>query len=165
MTTKITNLGPKLSEAELVKFEEQIGFTLPESYRNFLLVYNGGEPSPYFHKVPKWHFQQSLVVEFKGIDPCSEYVDLGEAIELLQDRLPKGFIPIGGDPGGNYVLISLDGSTRGKIYFWDHEDEPEDCTENLSDYPNIYWLADDFKNFLNNLKEEDELETSDRNNS
>ena len=162
MKIEMTDVGPKLSEEELAKFEEQIGFTLPISYRKFLLAYNGGNPSPYFYVVPKWHYQQSLVNEFNGIDPDGEHIiDLRETIELLASRLPKGFIPIAGDPGGNCVLISLDGPTYGKIYFWDHENEPEDCTENLSDYANIYWLADDFEDFLNNLKEEHELGTSD----
>lgn len=165
MTIEMADVGPKLTEKELTKFEKQIGFALPTAYRKFIIVYNGGNPSPNYFTIPEWHYQQSFVTEFKGIDPRSEYVDLVEAIELLEDRLPKRFIPIAGDPGGNYILLSLSGPTRGKIYFWDHENEPENYTENLADYPNIYWLADDFEDFLNNLKEEDELETSTSGNS
>ena len=109
MIIKITDVGPKLSKEALAKFEEQIGFTLTPTYRKFLVTYNGGNPNPYFYRIPKWHYQQSLVNELNGIDPSGEYVvDLQETIELLENRLPKGFIPIAGDPGGNYVLISLD---------------------------------------------------------
>lgn len=160
MATKMTKVGPKLSEADIERFEKQIGFSLPESYRSFLSKFNGGSPEPYHFAVPKWRYGQSLVTEFNGITP-GKFSDIGEVIETLEDRLPKGFIPIAGDPGGNVVLLSLDGPTRGKVYFWDHENEPEEGTEDVEDYPNVYLLADDFQDFLNNLRNEDELGTSD----
>lgn len=157
MTFEMTKTGPKLSEDDLIKLEKQLGFVFPSPYRKFLLAYNGGQPNPEFFEVPGWRYKQSLVNELKGIIPGGEYVDLEEDIELMEGRLPRGFIPIGDDPGGNMIVISLNGPTRGKIYFFDHENEPDVSTDNLEDYTNLYLLADDFDTFLNNLKHENEL--------
>src|SRR5262245_15198184 len=120
----ITNKGPQLKESDLKTFEKEIGSTFPDDYRNFLLTYNGGEPKPYFFKVQGWQYQQSLVNQLKGIIPNGKSVDLVEDNSIMEGRLPKGFVSIGDDPGGNKLLISTAGSTRGKIYFFDHENEP-----------------------------------------
>jgi len=155
--TVITDKGPQLTENDLRAFEKEMRSTFPEDYRTFLLTHNGGQPKPYFFKVPGWQYQQSLVNELKGIVSNSQSVDLREDNSIMEGRLPKGFVSIGDDPGGNKILISLDGSTRGKIYFFDHENEPDVSTDKLEDYSNIYLLADSFDQFLNSLKEEDEL--------
>lgn len=157
MTIKMTKTGPKLSEDDLIKLEKQIGFVVPSPYRKFLLAYNGGKPVPEFFEVPGWRYKQSLVTELLGIIPGVKYADLEQNIKLMAGRLPRGFIPIGDDPGGNMIVISLDGPTRGKIYFFDHENEPDFSTDNLEDYSNMYLLDDDFDKFLNNLKHENEL--------
>lgn len=146
-----------ITEAELVNFEEKIGHALPPAYRKFILTYNGGEPNPYYFKVPNWKYKQSLVNQLKGIDPGGSYVDLEEVNELLAGRLPDNFIAIGDDPGGNMILTGLEGASKGKIYFFDHENEPDDADGKLESYPNIYFLADDFDTFITNLKNENEL--------
>lgn len=153
----ITNKGSRLNEDDLKTFEKEIGSNFPDDYRGFLLKYNGGEPKPYFFKVPGWQYQQSLVNQLKGIVPNSKSVDLVEDNSLMEGRLPKGFVSIGDDPGGNKILISVIGATRGKIYFFDHDNEPDVSTDKLEDYSNIFLLADSFDQFLNNLKNEDEL--------
>lgn len=164
MLEEMSSVGPKLAEKDVVQFEKDLRCPLPASYKEFLLKFNGGRPTPHHYLVPGWHYQHSLVNDFYGIVP-GQYNDLEENIELLEDRLPKGFIPIADDPGGNCILISLDGETRGRVYFWDHENEPEDATDDLIAYSNIYLLANDFDQFLNNLRGEDEFGTSDTSNS
>ena len=151
---EMKNTGPNLSKDDLKQFEKRIDFLLPGSYREFLLQFNGGRPNPYHFFVPNWRHQRSLVNDFNGIVP-GKYNDLEEDIGVLEDRLPKGFIPIADDPGGNRILLGLHGPTQGKIYFWDHENEPEDPTDNLEDYSNIYLLADNFADFLKSLRYKD----------
>lgn len=152
----IKQSGKNVTEAEVVNFEKKIGHTLPDTYRKFILTYNGGKPTPYFFKVPGWQYEASLVTELKGIDPEAR-VDLEELNVLLDGRLPDHFIAIGSDPGGNMLLTGLAGASKGKIYFFDHENEPDDADGKLESYPNIYFLSDDFDSFLTNLKNEDEL--------
>ena len=157
MDLQMTNVGQKLSEADVVRVEEQLGALLPDSYRAFLLEFNGGRPDPHDFDVPGWRHQESLVNNFYGIVP-GESNDLVENAELLEDRVPSDFIPIAKDPGGNRILLSAEGPTRGSVYFWDHEEEPDDPGEALDDFPNIYRLADDFDTFLEGLKPRDDEE-------
>lgn len=159
MFSEMTHIGPRLSETDITQVEARVGWSLPEAYRVFLLIFNGGRPEPSDFSVPQWHYQASLVNDFSGIIP-GRYNDIEKNIEILGYRLPNGFIPIADDPGGNAILLSLHGPTRGKVYFWDHENEPNEYTDDVRDYPNIYLVADDFISFLHMLRDADEPEPS-----
>ena len=97
MNLQMTNVGPELSEADVDRAQEQLGASLPDSYRAFLLEFNGGRPDPYHFDVAGWRHRKSLVNDFYGLVP-GEYNDLVENAELLEDRVPSGFIPIADDP-------------------------------------------------------------------
>lgn len=157
MNIKLKKTGPPLSERELQEFEEEMGYKLPEAYRSFLLAHNGGRPEPEFFIVPDWQYRESLVNEFKSIVPDGEGFGVRQIMEMKGDIFPEGFIPIGRDPGGNMILMSLMGESRENIYFWDHENTPDDRLQNLSEYSNMYFLAGSFEEFVNSLKKEDEL--------
>lgn len=154
LTLRMT--GPKLTEKEIADFEKRIGCSLPTSYRQFLMAFNGGRPNKKFFLIEGWLEPTSLVNDFYGLVPGKSN-NLDEGIATLKGRLPKGFISIADDPGGDQILISLDGETRGSVYFWDHENEPDDPSDNINDYSNMYMLADDFGEFLNALRDENEL--------
>jgi len=150
MLTKMDNVGPSLTALDLQEFEQRLGYLLPEEYKTFLLQYNGGTPIPNTYKIVGWTEPCSLVNEFNGIIP-DQYNDIEENIELLEGRLPNGFIPIADDPGGSSLLLSVDKDTYGKVYYWDHENEPYDGGERLQDYPNIFFVADSFSDLLDQL--------------
>lgn len=155
MSTEITKAGQALDEKTLSAFEKETGYEMPDQYREFLLKYNGGKPVPKYFKVPGYPYEQSFVRDLKHLD--GDGVDLRELNDLLKGRLPQGYLAIGTDPGGNSILLSLVSPTKGKIYFFDHENEPDEATDDLKDYPNIYLLAAGFDEFINSLKTEDEL--------
>jgi hypothetical protein len=150
--------GPPLNESDLDGFEKTIGYDLPSDYRQFLLKYNGAKPVPDFFQVPGWQYEESYVSQLKGLlkEKDEKKVDLARLNDLLDGRLPKGFIAIGSDPGGNQILLSLAGETKGNVYFFDHENEPDDATDDLEDYPNIFLVANSFTEFLNNLTPDSE---------
>ncbi|WP_236347706.1 SMI1/KNR4 family protein, partial [Paenibacillus plantiphilus] len=77
------------------------------------------------------------------------YNQLERYLDIFKGRIPKGFIPIGDDPGGNMICLGMDGKYRERIYFWDHEEECEDMS-------NMYFLADDIYEFLNRLYDDEE---------
>lgn len=149
--------GPALSEKEVQEFENGIGYKLPKAYRNFLLENNGGKPDKDFFYVPGWQYKQSLITEFESIFSNGNGFGLLQILDVKSDIFPKGFIPIGSDPGGNLILMSLNTDIYGKIFFWDHEDAPDDQLETIEAYTNIYFLANSFEEFVNSLKYEDEL--------
>ena len=45
---------------------------------------------------------------------------------------------------------------RGKIYFWDHEDELDENGCSRQDYGNVYLVANSLDEFLNNLYESED---------
>ena len=155
MKINMTRTGPEISNKEVTDLEERIQYKLPQEYKNFLLRYNGGEPAPYFFSVPDWEYKQSLVSELKGINPNSVGLDLVRIFEIKQYDLPKGVISIGSDPGGNLILINL---INGKIYFWDHENVPNDTDKRIDEFHNVYFLSNSFNQFINSLKYENELQ-------
>ena len=150
-------IGPPLSKKELTEFEAEIGYKLPVEYRKFMLENNGGKPESKYFYVPGWQYQQSLVNEFDYIVPDGSGYGIRQILAIKGDIFPEGFISIGGDPGGNHILMCLCEPYRGMIYFWDHEDGPDDRLDRMEDYSNIYLLANSFEEFVNNLKNENEL--------
>src|SRR5690625_7710141 len=80
------------------------------------------------------------------------YNNIEVYLDILDSRLPKGFIAIGDDPGGNAILLGISGPHYDQIYFWDHENEPDLDEPDMS---NMYFLADNIWEFFNNLYEDD----------
>ena len=158
MNIELIKTGIPINENDVGLFEKEIGHELPSFYRDYLIQFNGGKPAHPFFDVPTWQFKISLIQEFKGLDSNYIGVDLREIHLIKGDIFPSGFIAIGKDPGGNLILISLEGNTRGKIYFWDHELQPQDQLESLDEYVNLHPLADSFEQFILSLKREDEME-------
>lgn len=144
---------PCISVADLSTVENRIGKSLPDEYRNFLLENNGGCPE--FQKFSKLGEENSyfgILSWFFGICPGNQN-DLVLTVERLSDRVPDNVIPIACDPSGNFVVLSVDKEDRGKIYFWDHEEE---CDEGeVPTYDNLYLVANNFNDFLQNLREID----------
>lgn len=74
--------------------------------------------------------------------------DIFYFFNLYRDRVPKRYLPIAYDVGGNLILINL-GSGDAKIFFWDHELEVNEGEEPTLE--NIYYLADSINDFLSSL--------------
>lgn len=110
----------KLPEVELIDFEKENNIKLPEDYRDFLLQYNGGEPSP--NKNDKLDIVVSYIL---GMHNGEYYASLYKYIDVFKKKIPFGTFPIATDPFGNLFIMSLDKDGHGHIYFWDHEGEPE----------------------------------------
>ncbi|AIC93163.1 SMI1/KNR4 family protein [Shouchella lehensis] len=136
--------GPKLSTKQIELFEQSHKLCLPDSYRRFMLKWNGGWPTPNLFLV----FQKqgtSVLNEFASLD------DLEDLLDIYEDRLPKGFIPIGDDPGGNVICLATLSPENGSLFFWDHEEETDD--PNLR--TNVYHLSDSIDEFLEKLYAEE----------
>ncbi|MBM4075935.1 MAG: SMI1/KNR4 family protein [Planctomycetes bacterium] len=73
---------------------------------------------------------------------------------MFRKRIPRGFICIGCDPGGNQICICLKGVKRGSVFFWDHEDEmdEDDWDGTLNEAENVTRLAVSFSEFVKGLR-------------
>lgn len=119
---------------ELSKIESQYQITFPESYRNFLYRYNGGN-------TPRTKFRakkiSSDVKGFYGLGKVKLPVDQ----EMLEKWIPQKLFPIACDSFGNLIVLCIAGDRYGNVFFCDHE-------KGMS--PAL--LADSFSSFLQACK-------------
>ncbi len=146
---KFENSHKKLSMEEIEQFEVKSGVKLTEKYKRFLLKWNGGYPELSIFNISD-ELGKSVLNVFNGIGDM--YDNLEKVIDIYEFRLAKGFIPIADDPAGNVICLGTEEPYYDKIYFWDHEQEPEDP----DDMSNMYFLANDIDEFLDNLYEDTE---------
>jgi SMI1-KNR4 cell-wall len=149
----IINSYKSITNNDILNAESQMGKSFPEQYKNFLLRNNGGRPE--FQKFSGLGEDDGffgILSWFFGLHP-DDPNDLIANIERFSDRIPNNMIPIASDPGGNLVVLSVEGKDKGKVYFWDHEEEADEGE--IPTYDNLYLVANDFDDFLADLREND----------
>ncbi|MCZ7646129.1 MAG: ankyrin repeat domain-containing protein [Planctomycetota bacterium] len=152
MKPKITKSGKPIDEHELVAFEKRLGVELPQGYRKFLLKHNGGCPKP--SKFDYLDHGKKRASDVKCFIPLvgGEY-NLAYYLDWRAGRLPEDYLPIGEDYFGNLVCLGLSGKERGKLYFWDHDQE-EDPDDGGDPSANLFPIpARDFDEFVGSLQE------------
>jgi cell wall assembly regulator SMI1 len=138
-----------LEEARLQKVEEDLGAALPEDYRAFLREHNGGSPDPggFVFADAKGPYTDSVVAWFFGIHD-EEFNNLEEFRADYRGRLLDDFVPIALDPFGNLICLGVRGEARGKVYFWDHEEETDPPS-----FANMNRVANSFSEFVSGLRD------------
>lgn len=161
------SLGPKLDEAHLDKVEAQLGYPLPEDYREFLRDYAGIYLSPVaiitndnsvLGGESIWGFENSTQTRnladsyFQILEGCTEACgnpggDVFPGIHLIRDvphpvevlGWPEELLPIGWDQGGNEFGLALFGLRPGAIFKFNFTDD-------------IYLIANSFDEFMHLLQ-------------
>jgi hypothetical protein len=151
----IDDKQPPAPAVELAAFERAIGRSLPDDYRRFLVACNGG------------YVGGSLW--FKGPTPEGKAADAGvhhiggfrkewhfslpEHRDCYNGRIPAALLWIMDDPFGNAVCVGLSGPHRGRVFFWDHENEPDDDWDGaVESAGNLRLLANSFTEFVAGLR-------------
>lgn len=130
----------------LAAFEKELGVSLPDEYRQFLLEHNGGTPVPAGFRVAGEGM--SSVENLYGLNDGPDYQQLQEIGVIYRRRMPPGLLPIGDDPNGNVLCLGLAQACRGHVLFWDHERELP-ALDPISAMP---VLASSFMSFLGGLE-------------
>lgn len=138
-----------LVEADLVHFEQQLGFTLPSDYRAFLLRHNGGYPEPNYFPIANFPLDDYGILEWLLCLEEGYTLDIRRHLEVYRDRIPQGLLPIARDPGGNILCLSLNEHDKGTIFYWDHEGEVGEGA--VPDLENVYFVAHSFDDLLSKL--------------
>lgn len=122
------------------EFEGMYDIILPKEYKKFLLKYNGG-------KTPETEFRMNGVSSdvqgfygFGNADSHYHFDCLKKSVkweEWLNDKM----LPIAVNVFGDYIMISINVESGGRIYFYYH-DRPSKYIE----------LAEDFLTFIKNCK-------------
>lgn len=115
--------GREVTAPEVDAFEKRHALTLPDDYRKFLLMTNGGMFNPQMHLQTELGFVCPF--EFYALNDQHPY-DLDRMCKSLdwEEGYALGYLQIGRDPGGSAFFISTRGSDRGCIYFLDREADP-----------------------------------------
>lgn len=153
MQMDTTNPHGPTSPTAIAQFEARWGVLLPVEYKEFLLKSNGGMPTADVFDIPGFHGQGSSLNSFYGIHDGPEHHQLDHAYQVHRERIPADLIPIAYDAFGNEICIGWKGKRRGKIYFWDHEDELDENGLSRQDYRNVFLVANSLQEFLDNLEE------------
>jgi hypothetical protein len=143
MTVRLISKGRPLSPADIATLEGRLQVSLPADYQEFLLANNAAVPEQNIYKKGKLI---TSVAQFFGMSN-DEWRDLVTANTIYGERLPAGFLAIGGAAGGNLICLELE---SGSIYFWDHEQEAMDNEAPSTD--NMECLASSLREFLKSLK-------------
>ena len=146
-------------ESELLAFEQTLGCRLPEDYRHFLVSCNGG-----YVGGDLW---------FTGPTPTGEKADAGvhhiggfrqerhfslvRARSRYEGRIPSDLLWIMDDPFGNAICLAIRGKYFGQVFFWDHENEPEEGWDgSVERAENLQLLANTFTEFVAGLHPNDD---------
>jgi SMI1 / KNR4 family (SUKH-1) len=160
MTTNwipITERGPQVTEDAVRRFEERLGATLPQDYREFLLEVNGGF-APTSHCVFWLRKSSTILNSLYSLDDPDERSDL--ATRQLYPKYPKNDLPpnalkIGYDDGGSSIVLILSGPHHGEVWFLDTMDpRPEGSNPRVEwfDRRDVVKLANTFHEFIDSLR-------------
>ena len=138
---------PPASDAQVRGFVMKIGIAISPTYERFLRSTNGGRP---LHSarflLPEINEEVMLGVLF-GIGESDSSLDLMAVYKNCKDELPDGYLPIGEDPGGNRILLSLGQRETESIHFWDRVGFLERPTGRK-----LFMVAENIDEFLASLR-------------
>jgi hypothetical protein len=148
---------PPAPPNELAAFEKEIGHPLPEDYRKFLIACNGGfvGGSLWFKgPTPNGDGADAGVHHIGGFREES-YFSLRWTRECYVGRIPDALLWIMDDPFGNAICLGVAKPYRGQVFFWDHENEPDENWDgSVESAGNLQLLANSFTDFVAGLQPE-----------
>lgn len=151
----IDNKLPPAPPKELAEFERTIGHSLPEDYRKFLVACNGGYVGGalwFMGPTPEGLTAEAGVHHIGGFRDEGYYC-LNTNWKCYVGRIPAALLWIMDDPFGNAICVGLSGPHLGRVFFWDHENEPdEDWDGSVESAGNLRLLANSFTDFVAGLR-------------
>lgn len=153
MRLTISNTGPSIGPEELDKLEERLRYELPVAYRRFLLVTNGGRPTPdHYPIMDNFDVPFSDIQMLFSVRGRMDRDDLEAVFYDVRNSIPSGFLPVGHSSTNDLLCVSLRGEDHGAVYFWDSWEETTADPVSRSGFSNLYFVAEDFDAFLRALK-------------
>lgn len=134
-----------LMEADVLGLEKQLGYALPDDYREFICKYglSAWDGEVRFRNMDDPSEIETSVDVFYGIAPGDTY-DLVYKKKLFGERLPPQFLPIASSPGG-HIVLALTAPDRGNVYWW----SPHRCSPDPRD--DMELISRSFDSFVNSL--------------
>lgn len=133
-----------LTEADIMAFEGRIGKTLPEDYKQHMLLYNGG--SVINKNIEHINYPEEIDT---GLDYLFSIKygsnTVKDNYDSISQFLDVGYLPIGKNNGGGYIIISLNNdNSYGKIKEWYPDDELNYMSPSFIQYLEDMTESEDF---------------------
>jgi hypothetical protein len=109
VSVAITESGHAISTTEIEEFERVVNWKLPVSYREFLVLYNGGRPDPDVVDIENFDASPTDLQLFLGIQQLHNSCELKWNYDLLADRRGERLLPFACDSGGNLFALTEQG--------------------------------------------------------
>ena len=138
--------GSSVTNDDIREFEEYYNCVLPEDFKSFLRIANGGFP-----------MQDIGIQEVYGISDCQFSIKdtTDDCNSEGYYRIPKGLLWIMHNGCGDGYCLSVRDDSHGHIYFWSHGGENikgASATEpELDQYENVEFISPSFEEFTASL--------------
>jgi len=117
---EINNRGPRISPADIAALEAKLNAKLPSTYREFLSLYNGGDPTPDIVDVPDAPGMPTDVQVFFGVGRSIESSDLSWNLAMISERCHTNrVLPIACDSGGNLFCLAVEHGLATAVVYCD----------------------------------------------
>lgn len=161
-----TVFGRALNEDETSEFEKSLGVSLPPAYREFVQKHGGTSTAKMVYVVDAASGNHAgNVAHFYG--GGDDATSLTWRVRNYRGRMLPTMIAIAGDGVGNQFCLGVSGPELGRVYFYDHHNEPPYPDEYEEDYgepmprqawfANLSLVAQSFEDFLEQLRVSDEV--------
>lgn len=152
--------NPPTTTEAIHAFELELEKVLPESYKAFLLRYNGGRPasSHNYAVIPGW--DELLVSEIFGMGAPSWASLKTRDTTNFSTSVGRHMLTIADTPNGDQIIMDLRPKAYGEIYVRAHDSPPndpfviDDTGFDQFDYEEAslyYPIADSFERFIDML--------------
>ncbi|WGH74643.1 SMI1/KNR4 family protein [Tenacibaculum tangerinum] len=152
---KITESAKPVSLDEFNSFINKYNLKLPETYKSFILKYNGGYPklsaygNPYEDGSEIDSFYSVTLKDNNEIDDLIiSSRDVIKSHQIMEDNIPSHFYPFADDSGGAKFCLSMRQEDFGKIYLV--------FLDGTSNEPTL--ICDSFEEFINGLEDIEKYE-------
>ena len=145
---KVTDCKKALTQHDIINLEKILHITLPEEYKNFLLLNNGGQPDKDCYPMLSKNIEGADIAWFYAYYE-GKISSLTNEYEENKDIIPEDFISIGYGSGGNEICLGVSGPAFGKLYFfvrnWASDEEGAPLPDNM------YLISNNFTDYINSL--------------
>lgn len=144
MKNKIKSFNYIINEVDINKFENEVGFKMPQDYRKFLLLINGGILQKEYSQFKVKELNKNIFLDsLFGLNINDEVFNLKLVNDEFKEDMLNNTIIIGDDTTGGFLILI---NNKG-IYYWDHTN----FFDETSDEKNIFFLSKSFDELINNL--------------
>jgi hypothetical protein len=152
MDIKFEKSFKSINKQDIKDFEMRCNISIPDDYKTFLLLNNGGKTDRRRFITRDNNKKGTITSSIMMFFPLSQETEHNlEKMYFFYNRgaiVPYNFLPIGIDPAGSLICLSIEGGDAGYVYHCDLDYFEED-NELKEEF--IRLIAKSFDDFVNSL--------------